>query len=191
MSERVAMAVERRQLLLGAGLVVAVAVAIFARSGPDTRPPAAPARAEAPARGTAPADDAPPPAVHLETLRAERAEPVDQGRNPFHFRAAPPPLAARPPQSVAQPGDMAAGGQMPSVPAGPPPPPPITLKFIGIVEKPDGTRIAVLTDGKRPISGKEGDTIEGRYTILKIGTESLEIAYLDGRGRRTLPLSGQ
>ena len=60
-----------------------------------------------------------------------------------------------------------------------------------MVEKSDGTRIAVLSDGKRPISGKEGEEIEGRYKILKIGNESLEIAYIDGRGRTQLRLSGQ
>jgi hypothetical protein len=80
---------------------------------------------------------------------------------------------------------------MPPVPAGPPPPPPITLKFIGIVQKADGTRIAVLSDGKRPISGKEGDEIEGRYRILKIGTESVDVSYIDGRGRQTIRLTGQ
>ena len=39
--------------------------------------------------------------------------------------------------------------------------------------------------------GKEGDIIDGRYRILKIGTESIEIAYLDGRGRQTIRLTGQ
>jgi hypothetical protein len=79
----------------------------------------------------------------------------------------------------------------PFVAAGPPPPPPIALKFIGIVQKTDGTRIAVLSDGKRPISGMEGEEIEGRYKILKIGLESIELAYLDGRGRQTIRLNGQ
>ena len=39
--------------------------------------------------------------------------------------------------------------------------------------------------------GKEGDIIDGRYRILKIGTESIEMAYLDGRGRQTIRLTGQ
>ena len=80
---------------------------------------------------------------------------------------------------------------MPVVPPGPPPPPPITLKFIGIVQKADGTRIAVLSDGKRPYYGTDGQEIEGQYRILKIGQESIEIAYIDGRGRQTIRLSGQ
>jgi hypothetical protein len=65
------------------------------------------------------------------------------------------------------------------------------LKFIGVVETAEGTKIAVLSDGKRPIHGREGEEIEGRYKILKIGVESLEIAYIDGRGRQTIRLTGQ
>jgi hypothetical protein len=78
---------------------------------------------------------------------------------------------------------------------GPPPPPPlapITLKFIGIVETAShGERIAILSDGRNaPFYGKEGAIIEGRYRILKIGVESVEIAYADGRGRQTIRLTG-
>jgi hypothetical protein len=67
------------------------------------------------------------------------------------------------------------------------------LKFIGIVEKADGTRLAVLSggDGGTPLYGKEGDIIDGRYRILAIGVESVEMAYADGRGRQTIKLSGQ
>jgi hypothetical protein len=83
------------------------------------------------------------------------------------------------------------GGNAPVGPPAPPAPPAITLKFIGLVEKADGTRIAVLSDGKRPISGREGEEIEGRYRIVKIGIESIEISYLDGRGRQTIKLTGQ
>ena len=39
--------------------------------------------------------------------------------------------------------------------------------------------------------GKEGDIIDGRYRILKIGTESIELVYLDGRGKQTIRLTGQ
>jgi hypothetical protein len=125
------------------------------------------------------------PDVHLEELGAERAEPDDVARNPFRFkpRAAPPP-----PPPV----------QIPTAPApsGPPPPPgvpPIPLKFIGLWELPEQKKkIAMLTDGKgAPIYGSEGDAIEGRYRILKIGAESIEMAYLDGRGRTTIRLTGQ
>jgi Tfp pilus assembly protein PilP len=77
------------------------------------------------------------------------------------------------------------------VPAGPPPPPPIPLKFIGIVQKQgESTRIAVLSDGRGVYHGREGDVIEGRYRIVRIGNDSVEMVYLDGRGRQVIRLSG-
>ena len=79
----------------------------------------------------------------------------------------------------------------PSAPAGPPPLPPIAMRFIGLVEEQDHVRkIAILTDGRGIYQGREGDIIEGRYRIVRIGVESVELAYLDGRGRQTIRLSG-
>jgi hypothetical protein len=62
-----------------------------------------------------------------------------------------------------------------------------------MVEKEGDTTWAVLSvgDGRSPLHGKEGDIIDGRYRILKIGTESIDMAYLDGRGRQTIRLTGQ
>jgi hypothetical protein len=50
---------------------------------------------------------------------------------------------------------------------------------------------AVLSDGKVPMHGREGDIIDGRYRIVKIGTESIELTHLDGRGRQVVRLTGQ
>ena len=47
---------------------------------------------------------------------------------------------------------------------------------------------AVLRDDRGVYHGREGDIIEGRYRILKIGAESIELAYVDGRGRQTIRL---
>ena len=70
-------------------------------------------------------------------------------------------------------------------------PPPIPLRFIGIV---DETRrhlkLAVLSDGRNVFYGREGDIIEGRYRILRIGVESIEMTYVDGRGQQTIRLTG-
>ena len=52
-------------------------------------------------------------------------------------------------------------------------------------------KIAILSDGRgAPLYGKEGDTVLGQYKILHIGVESIDMAYLDGRGRQTIRLSG-
>ena len=37
---------------------------------------------------------------------------------------------------------------------------------------------------------KEGETVDGRYKVWRIGVESLEISYVDGRGRKTIRMSG-
>jgi hypothetical protein len=70
-------------------------------------------------------------------------------------------------------------------------PPPIPLRFIGIVEaSARGTKVAVLSDGRDVFYGREGDAIDGRYRIVRIGVESIELEYLDGRGRQTIRLTG-
>jgi len=186
------MAVNRRALWLGATLIVAVIGVMVVRSG-DARPSQAAGRPAA--RPSAqPAEPVPPVDVRLEALTTSREKPTDIGRNPFRFQArrVTPEPSTEVQRLPGIPDDQVDAPPMASVPSGPPPPPPIALKFIGLVQKADGTKYAVLSDGKGPpISGREGEEIEGRYKILKIGTESIEIAYIDGRGRRTIPLTGQ
>jgi hypothetical protein len=49
-----------------------------------------------------------------------------------------------------------------------------------------------LSDGKaRVTQGKEGDIIDGQYRLVKIGAESVEMTYVDGRGRQVIRLTGQ
>ena len=190
------MATERRRQLVLAALVVLLLAVIVRLVWPGTS--AAPAATSnrtgatpgAPARRaqTAPAAPA-PPGVHLDALNAERTKPKGAERNLFRFKPkAPPPAPPPPPTRPVQPQPV-----MPVAPAGPPPPPPlapITLKFIGVMG-PDTAKIAILSDGRNPpFLGKEGAIIEGRYRILKIGVESVELAYTDGRGRQTIRLTG-
>jgi hypothetical protein len=183
------MAVDRRLIWAAATLVVVVVGVMVGRSGTEA-PAAATARRAPPAQRGTPEADTTPPAVNLTALAAAREAPVDASRDPFRFRPRPAPTPP-PPQRLPGIPDDQVGAPPPRVPTGPPPPPAITLKFIGIVQTTDGAKIAVLSDGKRPIHGREGEEIEGRYKILKIGTESLDIAYIDGRGRQTLKLTGQ
>ena len=130
-------------------------------------------------------------AVKLDALTAERQQPTDTPRNPFRYQPKappPPPKFEAPPPT---PANVSAAPPTPAVPVGPPPRPPIQLKFIGILTRANGVQWAVLTDGKQPIHGREGDIIEGRYRIVKIGTESIDLAYVDGQGRQTIRLTGQ
>jgi hypothetical protein len=172
-----------REIALAVAVVGIIgAVAVYrARS---VAPAAAPATRPQPA-GSAASKQSPktPPAeLDLEALNAPRPKPVDTTRNPFRFRPPPPPPPPPPSQTVVT---------QPTQPAGPPPPPPIPLKFIGTVEGKKPGRLAVLTDGRGVYYGREGDIVEGRYRILRIGVESVDLAYLDGRGRQTVRETGQ
>ncbi len=126
-------------------------------------------------------------------LKFAALEPVSDkpaaGRNPFRFGLppAPPPPPPRPPTPPPPPTPVQQG------PVGPPPippPPAISMKFIGVIQLPTGKRLASLSDGKGVLMGGEGDVIDGRFRIVKIGVESIVMEYLDGRGRQTIPLRG-
>ena len=124
--------------------------------------------------------------VRIEALKQPSPAPSEVERNPFRFQPKPPP----PPPPMANRPEVVA----PPVPTGPPlppPPPPIgnTIKFIGIVQTAKG-RIGAFSDCRVTFPGREGEVIEGRYRVVKIGIESAEVEYLDGNGRSTLPLNG-
>ena len=186
----------RRHRVLIGFLLLFVVVVLVRRSGPD--PPAEPAappsnpavRTPQGQRGTG--AGTPVADVRLEALDAARNVLPPAERNPFRFRtrqAPPSPVSAAPSIARTPPAPVAS---TPLPPAGPPPPPPIPLRFIGFVEQRGGGRVAVLSDGRGSVfHGKEGDIIEGRYRVIRIGTDSAEMAYLDGRGRQTIRLSGQ
>jgi len=194
---------QRKQLAWLAALLVVLAAVLawqyWPRAGAAPADPAAARAASVPAgarrsrtAGSAVAMVGPPPHVNLETLEGRRPDPALAARNPFRMQAVVPPSPATPPPVPAtSPAGSAAGGTA-AAPDAPPPPPPISLKFIGTVapsSAPAG-KIAVLSDGKFVFYGREGDIIEGRYRLVKIGEESLQIEYVDGRGRQTLRLSG-
>lgn len=127
--------------------------------------------------------------VRLERLEADRDALTEAGRNPFRFGASPPP-----PRAVRQeePDGPPTFIPPPAVPAGPAPTPPIPLKYIGYVAAQDGARTASFSDGRGNVfQGREDDIIEGRYKVVRVDTDSVELAYLDGRGRQTIRLSGQ
>jgi len=165
---------------LGALAVAALAYEFWPRDAPSAARPASVAAGGRSAPAAAPATEAPD--VRLRDLSEERPGPGTSARNLFQFQAKPSTPAAR---SIEPP---------PPAPIGPPPAPalpPIPLKFIGVAEKAnDAKKIAILSDGRGTYWGHEGEVVEGRYRILKIGAESIEMAYLDGRGRQVIRLTG-
>ena len=109
-----------------------------------------------------------PPVQWWKIERVRKTEYKSSGRNPFS--AVPPP----PPQPVApKEGDA---GYVKPVPLPPPPPElPTNMKFFGYGTVPNGTaRRAFLTDGEEVYIVAEGDTLLGRYRIVKIGNATIE-----------------
>ena len=175
-------------------LLVLLAIVLAAAAFVTLRPSTGPApqtsnsgRAPQPSSGEKPLDPQ-ELKVRLDDLKAPPPDVGDTERNPFRFQPKAPP----PP-----PPDASRGLKKPDPfpPVVPPPvdtgPPPIPLKFIGVTEAPGVGKIAALTDCKHTVQGREGDVIEGRYRIVKIGIESLVIEYIDGTGKTTLRMSGQ
>lgn len=126
--------------------------------------------------------------VKIELLAQPPPPPGDTDRNPFRFQPkAPPPAPPQPPAPK--------GGDVPPPAPLPPPPPPepeIPLKYIGILEDPaQNLRLAAFTDCKFIYKGVEGQVIAGQYRLVKIGIESAVVEFVDGKGRKTLRMSGQ
>ena len=124
-----------------------------------------------------------------------RSNAESEVRNPFRFGAA---------RSAPESGPSGGEAQAPvirGVPSDRDPVPPswaagspggtgdLALTFIGFVESPgiEG-RVVVLTDGEIVYHGRVGDVIDGRYRIVGIGLESVDVVRVDGGGRETLRL---
>jgi hypothetical protein len=175
-----------RVVVLAALLAILIAMAAYQwwPRPSSVNAPASNERGHGQAAGRAAATTPDAPVVHLPRLGDERPKPVAGERNLFRFKqkAAPPVPAPAP------------------APAPPPPPPnfnspttpPITLRYIGYVDRgPGKPKLVAFVDATgHPINCLEGGDCDGRYHIWRVGAESVEISYLDGTGRRTIRQGG-
>lgn len=99
------------------------------------------------------------------------------GRDIFQNQPEPAPI----PQPIAPP--------IKSVPDAPPPPPPIPLKFYGFSGNKSGPKQVFLSKGDDIFVAKEGQIIDRRYKIIKIGPNSVEVEDVLTNNRQTLPLT--
>ena len=179
----------RRQLSLLVALVLIIVAVVVWRSSSG---PVGGGGAATPAAGGGQASrqDNPVGDVRLESLEHRGEGEATPSRNLFRFESKRVASAAPAPRAPVNPVPV---DPAPPVPTGPPPPPPIPLRYIGYLDQPgEVPRVAVLSDGRGNVfNGKEGDIIEGRYRVLRIGTDSADLIYVDGRGRQTIRLSGQ
>jgi hypothetical protein len=187
----------RRRLPLLIGLLAVLGTVTWWQFGGGASPPrptsAATRRPPArPGRGAATPVDVLVRGVGLERLAEDRPAPEEHGRDPFRTGSAPPPEggSSGPAAPVTPTTSVPATPTGPIVSLVPPGPPPIAVKFIGLVKRQDIGKVAVLSDGKNVYYGREGEIVDGRWRIVTIGEESLQIEYADGRGRLTVRLTG-
>jgi hypothetical protein len=117
------------------------------------------------------------PALQRWKLDASRrTEYKSSGRDLFS-QTLPPAPVRHVPEPVRDPG--------PQLPVEPPPPSlPANMKFFGYGTVPNGTsKRAFLSDGEQVYIVGEGDTLLGRFRILRIGNASLEFEEV-GTGKR-------
>jgi len=126
------------------------------------------------------------PSLHWPELRLAQTTEYQcppPCRNPFSKEA------PRPPSPKPTPGPP----HPPPGPMPPPPDPPLTLpsnlKFFGFGTVPNGTtRRAFFSDGEDIIIVAEGETLLGRYRILKVNNTNLEFEEIATGRRSTAPL---
>ena len=123
-----------------------------------------------------------------ELERAQKTEYKSSGRNPFS-------LIVPPSQAEVQ---KAKAAKQRTPPPPPPPPPPTeaklppNLKYFGYGTVPTGSpRRAFITDGEDVYIVTEGDTLLGRYRILKIGNADLEFQEISSGLPGKAPLEEQ
>lgn len=175
-------------VILGLGVAV-VAVFLGFRMWPAASPQPAPSNQPRDQRPVATTATGPAQLdVRLGELQQPPPQPAGENRNPFRFYVKPPPPPQPPPPAPPGPGQP---GYQPPPPPPPPPIPPIPLKFIGTLEK-GGKKWAIFSDGSNvPRYAMEGELVLGQYKVVKIGVESVEMEYADGRGRQRIPMRGQ
>jgi uncharacterized protein YxeA len=128
-----------------------------------------------------------------EMINAQKTEYKSNGRNPFTFNAPPTKEEIKDRQKKADDAAKAASLNVPPPPTAPtvavfPP----NLKFFGYGTIPVGsTRRAFFSDGDSVYIVLEGETLLGRYRILKVGNTNLEFQEITSGLHGTAPLDEQ
>ncbi len=193
---------EKRSTVVVALVLMALAVFLFARmifggQGEPTAntaaaktdvpaitpPPATSARTKGNKRSAAPLPGL-DPRLRLNLLaQSEDMKYEGSARNIFDSQSAP-----EIPQPVASPvKEPPPASQVYT----PPPPPPINLKFFGFASAPGEAKKIFLAQGEDVFIASEGDIVNRRYKVVRIGASSVEIEDVLNNSRQTIPLTPQ
>jgi len=180
---------QRKQLALLGLLVLTAAVVFYVQFGRGTTV-GGPSASNPPARTPARTGDAATSAGLPEALRLAALQPVEEAargaRDPFGFGVPPrppaPPVVQAPPRVTPPPvRPPASQTGRPAIP----------VKFLGFAEDPSrpGKWVSLSVNGT-VVLAREGDIVDGRYRLEKVGLESITMTYLDGQGRQVIRQQG-
>ena len=121
------------------------------------------------------------PTLHPEIMKqAESLQYSGNGRNIFSLTSAPA-VIPKPVASVRQ-------KQVDTGPPPPPPPPPINLGFYGYASEKGGQKQVFLLKGDDIFIASEGDVVDRRYRVGKIGAASVQVEDIPYHNTQSLPL---
>jgi hypothetical protein len=121
------------------------------------------------------------PTLHPEIMRqAESLEYTGKGRNIFSMFSAPSEIP-KPIAPIRQ-------AHVDTGPPPPPPPPPINLGFYGYAAEKTGQKQVFLLHGDDIFIASEGDVVDRRYRVVKIGAASVQVEDIPYHNTQTLPL---
>jgi hypothetical protein len=179
---------ENKKKTILAGLLVVVAAGLliyqFSGGGSESTPAPTPGSSTAAAKNAHKAHTlmahSLDPTLRFDLLKSsEDVTYKGNGRNIFSSQAPPPPM----PTPISPALTPAAG------PTPPPPPPPSGLKFYGFAGPKNGIKRVFLIKGEDIFLAKEGDVVDRRYKIVRVGPTSVEVQDVLTNHSETLPLA--
>ena len=134
------------------------------------------------------------PRLRLDLLaRVQAVDLAPAERNLFQFGAAPPVAPVVDPGKIIPktPAQIQAEqARLNPGPPEPPPPPVITLKYYGYTaQRADGRKRAFFLDGDDIFVAAEGELINKRYKVVRIGVTSVEVEDTQFNRTQMLPLA--
>jgi len=130
------------------------------------------------------------PTLRLDLLARLQSVTLTGGaRNLFQFGPAPLPKNPEP-KVIPKPKTDDAAREAPKPAETPkPPPPPIPLKFYGYASNPGaGPRRGFFLNGEDIIVAGEGEVIQKRYKVVRIGVNSAVVEDIEHKHQQTLAL---
>lgn len=119
------------------------------------------------------------PSLRLDLLKgSEEVTYHGSGRDIFHAQSEPAPTPTKTPDPRTP----------PQAPTGPAPKPPIPLKFYGFASA-DNKKQIFLSQGEDVFVAQEGDIVKGRYKVVHVNPNNVEIQDVLGDYSQQIPLT--